>query len=50
MTYQQFTQEQRYQIYALRNAHFNQTEIATEFGVHKATVAREVRRGRGERG
>ncbi len=50
MTYQQLTQEQRYQIYALRKAHFNQTQIATEIGVHKATVSREVRRGRGERG
>lgn len=48
--YQQLTQEQRYQIYALRKAHFNQTEIASELGVHKATVSREVRRNRGERG
>jgi len=47
MTYQQLTQEQRYQIYALQKAHFNQTEIASELGVHKATVSRELRRGRG---
>jgi IS30 family transposase len=31
-------------------AGFNQTEIASELGVHKATVSREVRRGRGGRG
>jgi IS30 family transposase len=50
MSYTQLTQEQRYQIYALHKAQFNQTQIATEIGVHKATVSREVRRGRGERG
>ncbi len=50
MNYQQLTQEQRYQIYALQKAQFNQTEIATELGVHKATVSREVRRNRGGRG
>lgn len=50
MAYQQLTPEQRYQIYALQKAHFNQTEIAAELGVHKATVSREVRRGRGGRG
>ena len=50
MNYQQLTQEQRYQIYALRKASFNQTEIASEIGVHKATVSREVRRGCGGRG
>ena len=50
MSYTQLTQEQRYQIYALHKARFNQTQIATEIGVHKATVSREVRRGRGERG
>jgi len=48
--YQQLTQEQRYQIYALHKAHFNQTEIAAELGVHKATISREVRRNQGQRG
>ena len=48
--YQQLTQEQRYQIYALQKAHFNQTQIAAEIGVHKSTVSREVRRNRGGRG
>lgn len=48
--YRQLTQEQRYQIYALMKVGFNQTEIASEINVHKATVSREVRRGRGGRG
>jgi IS30 family transposase len=48
--YRQLTQEQRYQIHALMKAGFNQTEIASELGVHKATVSREMRRGRGGRG
>ena len=50
MNYQHLTQEQRYQIYALQKAHFNQTQMASELGVHKATVSRELRRGRGWRG
>jgi IS30 family transposase len=50
MSYKQLTQEQRYQIYALMKAGFNQTEIATEIGVHKATVSREQERNRGQRG
>ena len=48
--YRQLTQEQRYQIYALMKAGFNQTEIASEINVHKATVSREMHRGRGGRG
>jgi IS30 family transposase len=48
--YTQLTQEQRYQVYALMKAGFNQTEIASEIGVHKATVARERHRNRGQRG
>lgn len=48
--YTQLTQEQRYQIYALNKAGFNQTQIASEIGVHKATVSRERQRNRGERG
>jgi IS30 family transposase len=50
INYRQLTQEQRYQIYALMKAGFNQTEVASEINVHKATVSREVRRGRGGRG
>ena len=48
--YQQLTQEQRYQIYALQKATFTLTQIASEIGVHKSTVSREVRRNQGQRG
>jgi IS30 family transposase len=48
--YQQLTQEQRYQIYALMKAGFNYTQTASEIGVHKSTVSREVRRNQGQRG
>jgi len=39
---QQRTQEQRYQIYGLLKARFNQTGIANEIGVDKSTVCREL--------
>ncbi len=48
--YTQLTQEQRYQIWALMKAGFNQTQTADFIGVHKSTVSREVRRNRGQRG
>lgn len=48
--YQQLTQEQRYQIYALMKMGHSQTEIAETVGVHKATISRELRRNRGRRG
>jgi IS30 family transposase len=50
VSYQQLTPEQRYQIYGLIKAGFNQTQIAAEINVHKATVSREMHRGRGQRG
>ena len=49
-TYYQLTQEQRYQIYALKKTGHSGTEIADVIGVHKATVSRELRRNRGRRG
>ena len=49
-TYKQLTQEQRYQIYALMKMGHQQTEIANCLGVDKATISREVRRNRGQRG
>ena len=49
-TYKQLTQEQRYQISALRKAGFNQSEIANQIEVNKSTVSRELRRNRGKRG
>ena len=50
MSYQQLTQEQRYHIWALKKAGFDQTEIAHEVGVHKSTISRELRRNSGQRG
>jgi len=44
MGYTQLTQEQRYQIWALRKAGQMQVEIAREIGVHKSTISRELAR------
>jgi IS30 family transposase len=49
-TYQQLTQEQRYQIYALKKMGHNQTEIANCIGVDKSTISRELKRNQGQRG
>jgi IS30 family transposase len=49
-TYTQLTHEQRYQIYSLLKAGFNQTEIAHNIQVHKSTISRELRRNRGLKG
>ncbi len=49
-TYTQLTREERYQIYALKQADHQQAEIATILGRHKATISRELRRNRGLRG
>ena len=49
-TYSQLTQEQRYQIYALKKTGHSQSEIAAVIGVHKSTVSRELKRNRGQRG
>ena len=50
MSYTQLTQEQRYQIYALKKMGHNQTKIAECLGVHKSTINRELKRNRGKRG
>lgn len=50
MGYQQLTQEDRYHIYGLKQAGFNLSEIASQLGIHKSSVSREVRRNSGERG
>ncbi|TAK14298.1 MAG: IS30 family transposase [Anaerolineae bacterium] len=50
MSYTQLAQGQRYQIYALRKHGHSQTEIAAFLGVDKATISRELRRNRGQRG
>jgi IS30 family transposase len=49
-TYTQLTQEQRYQIYALKKMGHNQTEIANCIGVNKSTISRELKRNQGQRG
>ena len=49
-TYQQLTQEQRYQIYALKKMGHNQTEIDNCIGVDKSTISRELKRNHGQRG
>lgn len=46
-TYVQLTQEQRYQIYALKKTGHSGSEIADVIGVHKSTVSRECKRNRG---
>lgn len=50
MSYTQLTREQRYQMYALKKAGHNQTEIAAVIGCHKSTVSRELRRNQGYKG
>ena len=50
MSYSQLTQEQRYQIWALKKAGMKQTAIAEEIGVHKSTICRELARNTGQRG
>jgi IS30 family transposase len=49
-TYSQLTQEQRYQIYALKKIGHSRSEIAAVIGVHKSTVSRELKRNRGRCG
>ena len=48
--YPQLTQEQRYQIYALKKTGHSYSEIAEVIGVHKSSVSRELKRNRGQRG
>jgi len=49
-SYQQLTQEQRYQIYALKGNGHSQREIADTIGVHKSTISRELCRNCSQRG
>ena len=50
MNYSQLTRERRYQIYALKKAGQNQTQIALIIGCHKSTISRELRRNCGHKG
>lgn len=48
--YTQLTQEERYQIHALRKAGHNQRDIAKVLGRSPSTISRELRRNKGLRG
>ena len=48
--YNQLTSEQRYQISGLLKAGYKPVAIATEIGVNKSTISRELKRNRGHRG
>jgi IS30 family transposase len=50
LIYIQLTQEQRYQIYALKKIGHTQTEIAICLEVSKSTISRELHRNSGKRG
>ena len=50
MNYSQLTRERRYQIYALKRAGQNQTQMALVIGCHKSTISRELRRNCGAKG
>ena len=49
-TYHQLTQEQGYQIYALKKTGHTPAETAGVLGVHRSTVSRELKRNQGQRG
>lgn len=48
--YKQLTQEQRYQIYALRKEGFSMGSIAINLEVAKSTISREIKRNSGGKG
>ena len=48
--YTQLTQEERYQIYILKKAEYNQAEIAELLERDKSTISRELRRNHGLKG
>lgn len=48
--YKQLASEQRYQIYGLKQAGLDQSQIALYLGVNKSTISRELSRNKGQRG
>jgi IS30 family transposase len=48
--YQQLTEEDRIEIYAMKQAGKSQTAIAQYLGVHPSTISRELTRNTGQRG
>jgi len=49
-SYRQLTQDQRYQLWALKRIGETQCAIARELGVHSSTISRELKRNCGQRG
>lgn len=50
MSYTHLTREERYQIYALKQAGHKQSEIAHVLERNASTISRELARNRGQRG
>lgn len=50
MTYTHLTQDERYQIYILKKAGLDQSDIAKMLGRNKSTISRELKRNCGARG
>lgn len=50
MKYHRLTQEERYQIYALKKEGLSQSAIARNIGKNKSTISRELKRNRGQKG
>ena len=50
MNYTHITQEERYQIYALKKAGFSQSKISETIGRSPSTISRELKRNQGLRG
>ena len=50
INYQQLTEQERYQIYILLKAGFNNKAIADQLGRHPSTISRETKRNRGLKG
>ena len=50
MNYHHITENERYQIYALKKAGWTQKDIAEKMKRHPSTVSRELRRNSGQRG
>ncbi len=48
--YKQLASEQRHQIYGLKQAGLDQSQIAIYLGVNKSTISRELSRNKGQRG
>ncbi len=50
MSYNQLTENERYQIYILKKAGHSQVDIAEKLERHPTTISRELRRNKGLKG